>query len=136
MQIGKIFFHQARPYWVSDNIHAYSCSTQYGNPSGHSLSGLGVTLTVWLDFNEVIITNSANRNQNETFWAHRLVRMFFFTLAIGFGISIGYSRVVLGAHSWNQLALGWQLGVWLALTMHFIFRNSLLENVQQLLENR
>ena len=50
------------------------------------------------------------------------VRAFLFVAAVIFAITIGYSRILLGAHSWNQTLFGWQLGLWIALTVHFCFR--------------
>ena len=52
MNITKLWYHEARPFWVRDNIEAYGCSTQYGNPSGHSLFSMGAAMSIWLDFNE------------------------------------------------------------------------------------
>lgn len=49
-----------------------------------------------------------------------------------FGLTIGYSRVFLGVHTWNQLLFGWQLGIWLALTLHFCFKDSLMRNLESL----
>ena len=53
MNITKLAYHQARPFWVSPEIKAHHCSIQYGNPSGHSLFSLGSSLTIWLDYNAV-----------------------------------------------------------------------------------
>mmetsp|Transcript_23036 Transcript_23036/g.30626 ORF Transcript_23036/g.30626 Transcript_23036/m.30626 type:complete len:216 (+) Transcript_23036:217-864(+) len=133
MNVGKLFYHQARPYWLSPNVHAYSCSTQYGNPSGHSLFGMGATLTIWLDLNQTVLSGGISAS---SIWAKCYIRAVLFASAVTFGLLVGYSRIILGAHAWNQLALGWQLGVWLALTLHFIFRESILRNVKGLLEVR
>ena len=27
MNLGKLFYHEARPYWVSPDVQAHSCST-------------------------------------------------------------------------------------------------------------
>ena len=50
--VMKLKYHQARPFWVSEDVQALSCSSQYGNPSGHSLAAICL-LTVWLDYNQV-----------------------------------------------------------------------------------
>ena len=34
----KLYYHDPRPFWSSDAIQAFQRSTQYGNPSGHSIT--------------------------------------------------------------------------------------------------
>jgi len=34
----KLFYHDPRPFWSSDAVQAFQCSTQFGNPSGHSIT--------------------------------------------------------------------------------------------------
>ena len=53
--------------------------------------------------------------------------------AILFGLSIGYSRVILGVHSWNQVLFGWSLGIWIAFTLHFCVKDGIVENAWNLL---
>ena len=52
MNVTKLWYHQPRPFWVDEEIQAFDCTTQFGNPSGHSLFSMGAALTLWLDFNE------------------------------------------------------------------------------------
>ena len=49
--ILKLAYHGPRPFWVSPDIQAFDCSNQYGNPSGHCFTTLGMVLVCWLDFN-------------------------------------------------------------------------------------
>ena len=51
-------------------------------------------------------------------------------IALTFGFTIGYSRLFLGVHSLNQLIFGWSLGIWLACTLHFIFKDQIMENAR------
>ena len=44
-------------------------------------------------------------------------------VVVFFGASIGYSRVILGVHSWNQVVFGWSLGIWIAFTLHFCVKD-------------
>lgn len=55
MTISKLSYAQARPFWVSADIKAGSCSSQFGNPSGHSLTAMGMALAVWLDYNQMVL---------------------------------------------------------------------------------
>ena len=55
-------------------------------------------------------------------------------MAILFGLTIGFSRVVLGVHSWNQVFFGWSLGIWIAFTLHFCVKDQIVENAWKLLQ--
>ena len=56
---------------------------------------MGAAMTVWLDFNERFAKKEHSRLQ--PLW----VRLFALFVALVFTFTIGYSRVFLGAHSWN-----------------------------------
>ena len=61
-------------------------------------------------------------------------RVTLLVVALTFGLTIGYSRVFLGVHSWNQTLFGWQLGAWLALTLHLCFRDRIVANLYGLFD--
>ena len=61
------------------------------------------------------------------------MRLMLLLGSLTFAISIGYSRVILGVHSWNQVLFGWSLGVWLAFTLHFCVKDAIVENAWNLL---
>ena len=46
----KLANHAPRPYWVSPEIRAFNCSNQYGDPSGHSMTSMGILMSLWFDF--------------------------------------------------------------------------------------
>lgn len=50
------------------------------------------------------------------------MRLGLLFVAVTFTFTIGYSRLILGAHAWNQLLFGWQLGIWLALSYFFCYK--------------
>lgn len=129
MNVSKLCYWQARPFWVWPAIQAFDCSVQYGNPSGHSLFSMGTALTIWLDYNSFI---SQSPRWRHNFLSKVYTRGAFLVLAITFSLTIGYSRIFLGVHTWNQLLFGWQLGIWLALTLHFCFKDSLMRNLESL----
>ena len=58
--IIKLNLHQGRPFWESDEVQPIACSSQYGTPSGHTLSGVGLHLAVWLDFNHLARERGGN----------------------------------------------------------------------------
>ena len=70
-----------------------------------------------------------------SYMAKWYTKVLFLIVALTFGATIGYSRVFLGVHSWNQVLFGWQLGLWLALTLHFCFKQSIVRNLKQILYN-
>ena len=86
---------------------------------------IGSALTVWLDLNQYV-------SQNESILKPWYCRFFLLTVAILFGVSVGYSRVILGVHSWNQVVFGLTLGIWIAFTLHFCVKDSIVENVWDL----
>mmetsp|Transcript_12057 Transcript_12057/g.15396 ORF Transcript_12057/g.15396 Transcript_12057/m.15396 type:complete len:189 (+) Transcript_12057:13-579(+) len=91
----KLNDHQARPFWVGVDVQAFSCSTSYGNPSGHCFTCMGVPLAVWLDYNSRAITTPSIR-LSAWYW-----RALFFALMLLFTGMIAYSRMFLGVHSLN-----------------------------------
>lgn len=60
------------------------------------------------------------------------MRIFMCVVAITFGLTIGYSRLFLGMHTMNQIVFGLLLGVWIALSWHFIFCESLIKHSHDL----
>ena len=152
MNISKLWYHEPRPFWVSQGIETQSCSSEYGSPSGHSLLATAFTLAVWLDYNQAMSqqrrdhegslvalssqTSSTDSNTCRTImslWHFRVV-MLVFTLF--FIATIGLSRVILGVHSLDQVLFGIQLGAWLALTMHFCFKGRIEANWDRIFDNR
>lgn len=121
MDISKMNYHQARPFWVTNEIEAISCSSQYGNPSGHSMVSLGMTLAFWLDYNTRSRAPESKVLLKAWYW-----RALFLCLCLAFAYSIGYSRMFLGVHSINQVLFGQQLGAWYALSAHYILREPLI----------
>lgn len=57
----KLLYADPRPFWSSDNIKAFHCSSQYGNPSGHTLFCVALPLLIVLDLNDAYQTDKNNR---------------------------------------------------------------------------
>lgn len=94
MNMTKLWYHEPRPFWEDARISAFDCSTQFGNPSGHSLFSMGVAINIWLD----LFVSGTNKSLAALpVWA-KTIALF---IAISFSFTIGYSRIFLGAHSWN-----------------------------------
>ena len=90
----KFLFHNPRPFWISDQVIAYSHESSFGLPSGHAQ----IAASVWG-------------------WLAVEVRKRWFTItAIVLIFLIGVSRLYLGVHFLSDVLLGWLLGgllVWL-----------------------
>ncbi len=89
---GKSMMSHPRPSWTSDEINAWACDPDFGNPSGHSLTSM-------------------------TF-AYFSSNPFLLCLAL----FVGFSRMVLGVHSLNQVFFGQALGILLAYLMQKYYR--------------
>ena len=126
MNVSKLFYHNARPFWQWADVEAISCSSQFGNPSGHSMFSLGAPLIYWLDYNSAV--DSSHKFGSKTY------RVLFLAIAITLGITVGYSRMFLGVHSIDQVFFGWSLGLWLAYTYHNCLRDGIMETAKGLIE--
>lgn len=126
MNVTKLAYNGPRPFWDVPEINAWSCSVQFGSPSGHSLQSMCAVLAVFLDY------KAACRESNH-FLAHPLFKALFFAIGVLYTILIGYSRMLLGAHSLDQVLFGWLLGAWLAAALHHIFRRPIMKHANKLL---
>ena len=91
VNLFKLYYHNARPFWSSDAVQAFQCSTQYGNPSGHSLCAFATALLIALAYSD---------SQKSVNGSIPKAKMY---LALGtatlFGTTVAYSRLFLGVHS-------------------------------------
>jgi len=115
----KMAYHGPRPFWSSDDVQAFHCSTQYGNPSGHSMFGFGMPMALALNY--VAEKNVSNKGVSAIFGS------------LAFGASVAYSRLFLGVHSLDQVIFGCAIGLWAVLSVHFILRESLMTHFKSLI---
>ena len=97
----KIIYRNARPYWKSDLLDVV-CNSGYGNPSGHSVTSTAYYLTL-----PHIITNSEYFKRKIK---GKILRIIIFCLFMILGALVIISRVILAAHSINQVIYGFTLG--------------------------
>lgn len=97
----KIIYHHPRPIWQSANIK-YACNNGFGNPSGHSYTSSSFYLSL-----AFIISNIPfiKKQKNKT-----IISIFIYITFSIIILLIMYSRLVLGAHSINQVIYGCLLG--------------------------
>ena len=60
------------------------------------------------------------------------MKLFLFFAATAIWLMIGYSRVLLGMHGWDQVLFGWMLGWWNACVCHFIIRQPFTSHIDEL----
>ena len=88
IDVMKLLYAAPRPFWSSDDIEAIKCSSQYGDPSGHSFSTVGFAVQLALDY----IARHDTGPLESILWL---------TVALLHGFSVAYSRVFLGVHSYD-----------------------------------
>ena len=98
----KIIYRNGRPYWQSDILDIV-CNSGYGNPSGHSVTSAAYYLTL-----PHIVTNFDFFKSGKK---GIILRIIIFCLFYILGILVMISRVILAAHSINQVIYGFTLGL-------------------------
>ena len=88
------------------------------------MNSMGRSLLIWLDYTASV---------KEGPFAHWAAKSAGLALVLTLGGSIGYSRLLLGVHSLDQVIYGWLLGVWFACTFHFIMRDYLFKHFNDLI---
>ena len=92
--VGKLLYHDPRPFWVDSEIDAFQCSTSYGNPSGHALESSGMGLAIYLDYYRHFAVFEGPLSG-------MTYKVLFLILWFIIVFSIGFTRLYLGQHSWN-----------------------------------
>ena len=75
---------------------------EYGNPSGHCIIAVNLAFGILVD----MLQREKKRKYNR---APDIICSF---LAIVYVLLMGLSRVIIAAHTWNQVIFGWLLGIW------------------------
>jgi len=120
--ILKMLYANPRPYFESDEILSVSAEGGWGNPSGHSFTAVCFILSFWKIFFQI---QSLKEKEN-------LKKASFF-LAVGIIFAILFSRLLIGAHSLNQIIFGGLLG-FAAFYFYFYVLEIDTENPEQFLE--
>ena len=94
----KLALVDLRPVFLDADLNDDFCVCDYGKPSGHSLCSAGILLFIYDDLQTNFKLSRA---------ADWTARVSFGTLAL----FIGLSRIYLGAHSFNQVIMGFSIGI-------------------------
>ncbi|CDW77936.1 pap2 superfamily phosphatase [Stylonychia lemnae] len=114
--VMKSFYQEPRPYWVSEEIKPQKCRTDFGNPSGHSMTTSFFWVTLYLNYYFEV---GQKKKINTIFCTAYIVKMALTAGLIIFLMFMALSRVFLGEHSYNQVFFGTQLGVFMAVALHY-----------------
>ena len=117
--IMKQIYHNPRPYMVDSDIHAYHCSKEFGNPSGHSSSACLISVLLYLDIGQ---------NLRMVFKIPSLL------LSLFWAIGIPFSRYLLGVHSLDQVVYGFTLGLWSGLTMQYVLKEPIMRHAANIIK--
>ena len=123
----KLAFADPRPYMIDSNITPYSCSTGFGNPSGHASASAVFFIFLFLD----IFHGSTHYGTPSFFKTWQYVLCFL----IGgyWAVSIPFTRYLMGAHSLDQIIFGSINGLIEGLILHFVLRDPILYHSKQML---
>ena len=130
--ILKSMYGEDRPYWVTDDIKATSCHLGFGNPSGHMLNNVFFWLSLYLhQYYEVGVI----KPRMSVFCTAYIIKMAVTCIGVTFLIFMGFSRIYLGAHTFNQVLFGTILGITLAYIGHYRVKPRFLEMPEKLYED-
>jgi hypothetical protein len=96
----KYFYQAPRPFYLNNNITAFSCDSDYGSPSGHGYAPTVFYLSILTFLKEYAFFR---KNQ-----------IFFYVLCFVTGnliLMLLFSRFLLGVHALNQIIFGLTLGI-------------------------
>jgi len=111
----KIVFHQPRPYWLTQRVHAFASESNFGFPSGHAQN----SVSLW------------------GLLAAKMHRRWAWAAAIVLAFCIGLSRLYLGVHFPTDVLVGWLVGAlvlwvflrWEAPVAHWLSRRAFGQQV-------
>ena len=118
----KIIYSNSRPYWIKPEEIYIACNGGYGNPSGHSDTSVCLYLSL-----VHILTDFEFFYKSKKGFIYKIILYVFFIIII---LLIMISRILLGAHSINQVIYGGMLGLGLYYFIFFILKYHTYTNKQ------
>ena len=94
MSFLKVAYSQGRPFQLYPNIRGISCSSDFGNPSGHAMIGSNIYLLLGY----YLIISDRKTQAAKASWSILIVLWI---------LLIGFDRIYLGEHSYSQVISGW-----------------------------
>ncbi|CAD8198543.1 unnamed protein product [Paramecium octaurelia] len=97
----KNIYHQARPFFIVEEIEPYECNKEFGKPSGHAMTSSAMCFLLPSIMFPAIWTDQPNCKYPLYL---RLLVIFIITF---WSFMTGFARVFMGVHSFAQIILGW-----------------------------
>ena len=96
----KILYGNSRPFWEIPSLKI-ECEGSFGNPSGHSIN----TWSFYLSFCDLILSSEFLKIKK-----NRKITFFSYVITVLFMSAICVSRILVNAHSINQVIFGSCIG--------------------------
>ena len=95
-----------------EDVQAWECACDYGLPSGHSSIAI-VNSYIAADAIMTSLKKKYKSQKKGGLNPEQVESKFAWIRIVGWVIAffIGFSRIVLGVHSWNQVLLGFSIGI-------------------------
>jgi hypothetical protein len=107
----KMLFRSSRPWFEDQTYVPLVFDFEYGMVSGHSFRGASFYLTLaFLAFRDYKITNG-------------ILKTVVYGIICVLSLQFGYSRLIMGLHTLDQIIAGFSLGVMVFITFCHFFRN-------------
>jgi membrane-associated phospholipid phosphatase len=119
----KVVYKIPRPFWIFADVKAYACQKGFGSPSGHTMIAWAMPIAMVLDI----------RRSNPS---GKVMIIISFVITLCIGLFEGWTRMVLGVHTIDQVMLGAVIGIWMAFTFEYIIKKPLIKHVMQINQNK
>ena len=128
MAYFKLAYADPRPYMISEKIHPWTCSKEFGNPSGHAMASSIFSIVLFLDIFHGKPIKGSDVPQ-ESSWCVYIVSAL---LGLFWATSIPFTRFLLGAHSLDQLVYGSTMGILIGIVCHFVMRDHIIKHINDI----
>lgn len=133
--IIKLGLHMPRPLWIWPELDCAAAEGTLAAPSGHTARASFVTTFLVLDlFFASTYAQSNNPIANSWTWAtHKKVAIAMIVAGVAYFCMLVYFVFLLGQHSFDQLFIGTQYGLWIATYLHFGWRDIVTDHISYIM---
>ncbi|CAD8203126.1 unnamed protein product [Paramecium octaurelia] len=124
----KNFYHQARPFFIVQEIEPYECNKEFGKPSGHAMTSQAMCFLL-----PSILFPAIWKDQPNCKYPLYLRVVFIFIITF-WTFMTGFSRVFMGVHSFGQILLGWAYQAYVSIIYMNYFHDQITEYLTECLQ--
>ena len=134
--IIKLGLHMPRPLWIWPEIDCAAAEKTLASPSGHTARASFLTTFLILDlFFASTYARLNNPVTNSRSWAtHKKWVITMIVCGLIYFSTLSYFVFLLGQHSFDQLFLGTQYGLWMAFYLHFGWRDTVQDHISYVVQ--